>query len=187
MFHRANLRNNSKNGRSQVGQNRNSKKKPVAKLTLITEDNESFTVCKKVAEMSMFFKNMLQDTEGIPAPFIVPNVSGYDLKKIIEYCSYHCLDTDCPNDNDSLRSRRDRKIGHWDETFVRNIINKDGDPVIDNLVGLTKAAYFLDIPGLIWLMTKSIANTIDPKPIAEIREIFNVPVPSEREEEILQR
>ena len=52
------------------------------KVTLKSQDDQTFTVDKQVAERSVLLKNMLEDVGESEAPIPLPNVTGRVLKRV---------------------------------------------------------------------------------------------------------
>lgn len=104
-------------------------------ITLVTSDEETYTVQKKVAERSNLIKQMIEgesqltslpkltpdlagpSDEAIP----LPNVSSSVLVKVLEYCDHHQNDPLPPSDsNDADDARRKAtEISEWDAKFIQ--------------------------------------------------------------------
>merc|ERR1712025_584283 len=60
----------------------------VTKVTLKSSDDETFEVEQEVANMSETIKNLIEDAAADNDVIPLPNVSGKDLGKVIEYCKF---------------------------------------------------------------------------------------------------
>merc|ERR1711887_74911 len=126
------------------------------KITLKSSDEETFEVDQDVANMSETIKNMIEDT-GADVAIPLPNVSGKDLSKVIEYCTY--------------------KV---------NAAKKNEDVKVDQgtLFQLILAANYLNIKELLDLTCHSVASMIRGKSPEEIRKAFNIKNDFTPEEEV---
>jgi len=84
----------------------------------------------------------------------LPDVKGYTLSKVLEYCKYHIT---------SNASEKEKRI--WDTDFVQVKQNV--------LCELASASYYLDIKPLVNLTSRAIATQISVKNSEEIRETFS--------------
>ena len=134
-------------------------------LTLISQDNRSFTVSRSVAFSSEVVKTMIEnDKEETKIP--LPNVKGAVLEKVIEYMKYHdgnpAREIERP-----LRSFNMRNVVcDWDADFV------EVDQEI--LFELILAANYLDIKPLLDLVCAQVASMLKGKTPEEIRRKFNI-------------
>merc|ERR1739847_159719 len=87
----------------------------VTKVTLKSSDDETFEVDQEVANMSETIKNMIEDT-GADVAIPLPNVSGKDLAKVIEYCKFKA-DSKKKNADGEIISEEDVK--NWENEFVK--------------------------------------------------------------------
>ncbi|KAI8806033.1 putative negative regulator sulfur controller-3 [Cladochytrium replicatum] len=142
-------------------------------VTLVSQDNLSFTIARDVAERSVLLKNMLEDVaqdNSSAEPIPLPNVTGRILKQVIEYCEHHKNDPPVQgeDDRDSFETNRKRSddIEDWDANFVK----------VDNeqLFEIILAANYLDIKPLLDLGCKTVANQIKGKTPEQIREMYNI-------------
>ena len=137
-----------------------------AHIKLQSSDDQEFEVDKKVAEMSVTIKNMLEDLEGMSDnPIPLPNVTGKILSKVIEYCKWHQEHPTVVSEEKKGEKRTD-DIGEWDANFCK----------VDQatLFELILAANYLDIKSLLDLTCKTVANMIKGKTPEEIRRTFNI-------------
>ncbi|KAJ3099581.1 hypothetical protein HDU97_002929 [Phlyctochytrium planicorne] len=142
----------------------------MAKITLTSQDNKTFTVDKEVAERSMLLKNMLEDVGDSDAPIPLPNVAGKILEKVVEYCIHHKDDPPAPPEEEKdafdTSRRRSDDIEEWDAQFIK----VDNEELFDIIL----AANYLDIKSLLDLGCKTVANMIKGKTPEQIREMFNI-------------
>lgn len=128
-------------------------------------DGQTFKVMVKVAKMSATLGNLIEDS-GVGDVVPVPTVSGKTLGKIIEYCRYH---TENPSVQGVVSKKEDGTscdIIGWDVDFM--MIDQD------TLFDLVLATNYLDIPPLLDLCAKIIANLIKGKSTEELRKTFNI-------------
>lgn len=139
----------------------------VPQVTLVSSDEQSFKVEKKVAEMSVTIKDMIEDTahmmndQEIP----LPNVTGKILEKVIQYCKYHHENPTTVSEDNKDDNRSDN-ISQWDKEFC----------TVDQatLFEMILASNYLDIKGMLDLTCKTVANMIKGKTPDEIRKTFNI-------------
>ncbi|KAJ3087775.1 hypothetical protein HK102_010310 [Quaeritorhiza haematococci] len=141
----------------------------MTKVTLNSQDNQTFTIDKEVAERSMLLKNMLEDVGESDNAIPLPNVSGKILKKVIDYCIHHKDDPPVPPEEEREafdQKKRSDDIDEWDGNFIK----------VDNeeLFEIILAANYLDIKPLLDLGCKTVANMIKGKTPEQIREMFNI-------------
>ncbi|EJT49853.1 ubiquitin-protein ligase [Trichosporon asahii var. asahii CBS 8904] len=124
-------------------------------ITLVTSDEETFNVDKKVAERSNLIKQMIE------GEFTASSV----LVKVLEYCDHHQNDPLPPSDsNDADDARRKAtEISEWDAKFIQEM-----------LFEIILAANYLDIKPLLDVGCKTVANMIKGKTPEEIRKLFNI-------------
>ncbi|KAK4535626.1 hypothetical protein CDCA_CDCA05G1651 [Cyanidium caldarium] len=125
-------------------------------IRLRSAEGTVFTVEDSTARMSAFIRNMLEfvgdeDDSAVP----LEDIDAKTLAKVIEYCRYHAQ-ADRP---------KEEKV-QWDRDFLR----------VDQslLFSLTLAANFLDIPDLLELCCRHIADMIRGKTPEQIRAAFNI-------------
>merc|ERR1712010_36067 len=144
------------------------------KITLKSSDDDTFEVSLDVANMSETIKNMIEDT-GADVAIPLPNVSGKDLSKVIEYCTYKVNAAKKNADGNPTVAEEDVKT--WENEFVK----------VDQgtLFQLILAANYLNIKELLDLTCHSVASMIRGKSPEEIRKAFNIKndfTPEEEEE-----
>ena len=135
-----------------------------SQLTLTSQENESFTVDRKVACMSELVKTMAEGDDENTIP--LPNVKAAILKKVIEYMTYH-------NENPAKEIEKPLKsaimaevVDAWDASFV--------EVKQEILFELILAANYMDIKPLLDLTCAKVASMIKGKTPEQIRKTFNI-------------
>jgi S-phase kinase-associated protein 1 len=145
-------------------------------VTLISSDNQTFSVPKAVAIMSQTIKNTVDETDGGSVP--VPNVSGKVMSEVIKYCTYHVDRDKAKGEGASTEATKtDEEVKAWDAEFMQ----------VDQgaLFELILAANYLNIEPLLDLACATVAGMIKGKTPEEIRTQFNITndfTPEEEEE-----
>ncbi|XP_021756591.1 SKP1-like protein 14 [Chenopodium quinoa] len=127
------------------------------KLILKSSDGEKFEVDENVAMQSQTIKHMIEDLDDINSPIPVSIVTGTILSKVIEYCKKHATE-----DSDS-----DEQLKQWDKEYANNMD-------LNTLYYLLLAANYMEIKGLLELITQCVADMIKGKSPEEIRAHFNI-------------
>ncbi|XP_008791979.1 SKP1-like protein 1 [Phoenix dactylifera] len=141
-------------------------------IVLRSRNGEEFEVEESTARQSEVIGNVIDDgcaEDGIPLPI----VDTRTLAKVIEYCRKHAGATSELGDDGNA----DEEIKSWDAAYI--------DVHLDVLFDLLRASNFLNIPGLLDLACKKLANMIKGKSVEEIRRTFNIQndfTPEEEEE-----
>ncbi|PKA60129.1 SKP1-like protein 4 [Apostasia shenzhenica] len=141
------------------------------KIALRSADGEEFAVEAAVARESQTIRHMIEDgcaSSEIP----LPNVEGKTLAKVLEYCMKHVKASSAGEDR-----YLEEELREWDSDFVK----VDQETLFDIIL----AANYLNIPGLLDLTCKTVADMMRGKSPAEIRTIFNIKndyTPEEEEE-----
>lgn len=131
-------------------------------ITLQSSDATEFKVDKKVAEMSVTIKNIMEDLDDdLDIPLPLPNVTGEILGKIVEFCQHHVGDKPIEKDE-----KRTDDIAEWDADFCK--VDQE------ELFEIILAANYLDIKPLLDLTCKTVANMIKGKTPEEIRRTFDI-------------
>lgn len=151
---------------------------PDAPIVIISSDKDKFTVERKVAEKSLFIKNMLKnllpaegdedsDNEDNDEPIEIPtpNVRSAVMKNILEWCE-HYKDTEFPEDDQEDDSKKSAPIEAWDKNFL----NVDQEMLYEIIL----AANYLNIKPLLNAGCKVVAEMIRGKSPDEIRKTFNI-------------
>ncbi|PQP93721.1 SKP1-like protein 11 [Prunus yedoensis var. nudiflora] len=127
------------------------------KITLKSDDNQTFEVEVAVAMQSQTIKHMVED-DCVDDVIPLPNVTSSSLAKVIEYCKkHHEKDVDVKN-KETLKS--------WDTEFMKVDLHE--------LFDLILAANYLDIKSLLDLSCQTVVDMIKDKTPEEIRVIFNI-------------
>lgn len=127
-----------------------------------SQDGVQFPLEVRVAKMSTTMENLIEDA-GIENPIPLPNVTGSILAKVVEYCKYH---TENPTPVTEDDKKKDQEIIPWDLEFCK--VDQE------TLFELILAANYLDIPSLLDVTCKTVANMIRGKTPEEIRHMFNI-------------
>ncbi|GAV87655.1 Skp1 domain-containing protein/Skp1_POZ domain-containing protein [Cephalotus follicularis] len=134
------------------------------KITLVSNDDETFEVEEAVAKQSQTIKHMVED-DCANGPIPLPNVTGNILAKVIEYCNKHVEEA---NPTKSLLECASAKevMDKWEKEFVQVDQN--------TLFDLILAANYLDVKGLFDLTCQTVAEMMKGKSPEEIRQIFHI-------------
>lgn len=140
-------------------------------VKLISQDNESFVVTKKVAKMSKLITDMMlvdEDNDDEEREIPLPNAKGPILGKVLEFCKHHCGEEEMTPFEKPLK---DADLSKLVQEFYSNfIVNVDQE----TLFHLTLAANYLDIRPLLDLCSARIASFIKGKTPEQIRENLNI-------------
>jgi S-phase kinase-associated protein 1 len=135
-------------------------------LKLTSQDNQEFTVSRRVAMMSQLVKTMADgDTDANVIP--LPNVKGTVLKRVVEYMTYHADKPPQEIEKPLKSSDMKQVVGdEWDANFV--------DVQQELLFELILAANYMDIKPLLDLTCAKVASMIKGKSPESIRQTFNI-------------
>merc|ERR1712226_396566 len=103
-----------------------------------------------------------EDEEEIP----LPNVSSVILQKIIQWVTHLLENNEHEEDAIENNENKDEAISTWDTDFL-NVDQK-------TLCDLILAANYLDIPELLDLGIRTVANRIRGKTTQDIRDMFKI-------------
>jgi len=135
------------------------------KLKLVSQEDEKFTVSRKVALMSELVKTMVEgDKEEKEIP--LPNVKAAVLKKVVEYMTYHVDNLPKEIEKPLKSANMNEVVPKWDADFV------DVDQEL--LFELILAANYMDIKPLLDLTCAKVASMIKGKTPEQIRKTFNI-------------
>lgn len=134
------------------------------KVKVVTSDNKTFEIERKVAFVSKVIENVVQASS--PDEVIkLDLVDGATMEKVLEFCEHYKdeapLDIEKP-----LKSELIKAVPLWDYNFI-NIPN-------DELMRLIMAANYMDIVPLSILGCAQIASKIKGRPVEQIRKEFNI-------------
>lgn len=136
-------------------------------IKLISSDNKIFNVSKEIICKSGLIKNIIDDlSHGIDIEIPLKQVKSDILEKALEYC-IHYKDTKFIENKDLCN------IDEWDKSYI-NVDQKTLNDII-------LAANFMNIPDLLELGCKTIANQLKNKSLDEIRDFFNISVNNKTE------
>jgi len=143
-------------------------------VSIITNDNKTYNIDFNIVKCSNVLKNFIEDE--CSGSFPLQQISSKDFDKILEYAE---INKDVIQIEENVKNS-----DKLDENFIYNpkefehFPEKDRDFInkfsIDELINLTEASNFLDIPNLLDLCTHKIANIIQDKTTEEMRVLFGV-------------
>ncbi|RUP51178.1 putative negative regulator sulfur controller-3 [Jimgerdemannia flammicorona] len=136
------------------------------KVTLTSSDNENFSVNKEITKRSILIKNMLEDVGKSDTPIPLPNVNSKVLRKVIEWCEYHCMDPLAPTNENTENQKQNTDIEDWDQKFIE--VDQE------TLFKIILATNYLNIKPLLDIGCKTITNMIKGKSPEEIYKTFNI-------------
>jgi S-phase kinase-associated protein 1 len=141
--------------------------KPI--IRLVTSDGKS-TVCdESIIHASGFLQNMVRDYQSSnqegPIDVSLPNTNSIILSKVAEFCQHHRNDLPWTAETIS-KLRQEATMEHWDEQFCK----VDQKTLFDLMI----SANFLNIPSLLEVTCKTVADMIRGKSPDEIRSTFNI-------------
>eukprot|EP01031_Cornospumella_fuschlensis_P025383 gene25383-30650_t len=155
---------------------------PETKVTLVSNDNEKFSVSVEVAKMSALVRNMLPDEDDEEESCVpLPNVNSSTLSKVLAFCLHYLAEPMTPLVKPLQDSDLRKLVQEYYVSFITSLDN-------DAFYHITSAANYLDIRPLLDLCCALIASKIHGKSIDEIRRNFNLTSDrTEEEEQELQR
>ncbi|KAH7687468.1 S-phase kinase-associated protein 1 [Dioscorea alata] len=132
-------------------------------VTLRSKDNKEFRVKQSTAAQSKLLKDLIDqgcctDQQAIP----IFEVSSNVLQSLIEYCKKHAELS--PSHNAEL-------LKDWDSNFMKTMAEKED---IEFIGYLLIAANYLEVDGLLNLITTTVADMIRGKTPEEIRTILRI-------------
>lgn len=146
-------------------------------MKMMSKDGEDFDVPVKVARMSKMFNETIpeNDDEIEDTDLQCPKVSGKTLKKVIEFCTYYQDEEALQKIEVGSKEKLEEVVTQdWYVTFITQFEREE-------LFDLIQAANYLDIQPLLELSVLAICVKINNKTPKEVREIFNIPHPDEKE------
>jgi len=170
-------------------------------LIIKTADKETFHVELEVARQSQTIRNMLDDLNITEAqigsagsentlPLTNEEITGPLFKKALIWMEKNRGNPDFQPDDDTnlsneLKALKDEAVVYWDllnqweKLYVYDMLAD-----VDNMLRLLIVANFLEIKGLVDLMTTAIALQIQGRTEEEIREAFHVKDPKYTKKEL---
>lgn len=134
-------------------------------LTLVSQEEQKFTVGKKTALQSELVKTMAEgDKEESEIP--LPNVKSAVLQKVIQYMTYHVSNPAKEIEKPLKSANMAEVVSQWDADFV--------DVDQEMLFELILAANYMDIKPLLDLTCAKVASMIKGKTPDQIRKTFNI-------------
>jgi S-phase kinase-associated protein 1 len=134
-------------------------------LNLKSKDGQDFKICKQYAELSVLIKNMCQDFNEVNLS--INEVEAKMLALVVEYLN-HFKGIAPPEIEKPLKSiNLFEDTDEWSAKFIENLS-------LEDVVELSCAANFMDIPCLLDLTCAKIASLCKDKSQEEIFQIFGV-------------
>ncbi|CAN6199876.1 unnamed protein product [Urochloa humidicola] len=157
-------------------------------ITVVSSEGKPFKVSEEAARLSSVLADMV-DNGCAGGSIPLPNVTAKALSTVIKYCDKHAAaaaaaakpDSDDGAEEGSSSSgtaASDTTLAEWDRKLVDKL-------TMDSLFDLLLAANFLDIKGLLGVVSQKVADTIQSKSPAQVRTIFGIAndfTPEEEEE-----
>ncbi|XP_051196361.1 SKP1-like protein 4 [Lolium perenne] len=136
-------------------------------VTLRSSDGEEFVVkADTFASASVLVRNMLEDDcAGGAIP--LPQVTGRILSRVIDYCDRHYADADAATYVAEPFSSGDPDLERFDTDFI-------GGVDYNTLIDLILAANYLEVPRLLDLACKTVADQMRGKTVEEMRAHFKI-------------
>lgn len=148
------------------------------KITLISNDNESFEVNRKAALLSQLIKTSLDsDVEAKEVP--VPGVKGHILKLIVEYMEhYKDGESDAPEKPLKSNNHEEFYTDKFDTEFfgkyTTNEDDKERKTKNRDLYDLILAANYMDMNKMLHKGCAAVAAKIKGQPLEKIKNILSV-------------
>lgn len=135
---------------------------------LQSQDGQDFKVLVGVAKMNETLKNLIEDS-GIDCPIPLPNITGKNLSKVLEYCKWHKENPSVAPADTTTKAADDKRTDDlcgWDLDFCK----------VEQLqlFELILAANYLDNKPLLDTLCKTVANMVKGKTPEQIRTMFNI-------------
>eukprot|EP00933_Yihiella_yeosuensis_P055125 TRINITY_DN53802_c0_g1_i1.p1 TRINITY_DN53802_c0_g1~~TRINITY_DN53802_c0_g1_i1.p1 ORF type:complete len:179 (+),score=26.99 TRINITY_DN53802_c0_g1_i1:22-537(+) len=144
------------------------------KLTLISLEQERYTVSRRVALMSELIRTIV-DGDSSSTEIPLPHVKGSILHKVVLYMKYHA-DNPAKEIEKPLKSPiMSEVVEQWDADFI--------DVEQEQLFDLVLAASYLHIKSLLDLCCAKVASILKNKTAEQIRKALNVQGDFSKEEE----
>ena len=160
-------------------------------LNIKTADGASFNVDWDIIQKSQTIKTMIEDL-GIDQnsigddtiPLFNEEVTGPVFKKVIEWCEKNRAVPDSMEVDDEEEDELFKKgksvsgddLNDWEKKYI--------NMSIDEMFPLLICGNFLEIKGLVQLMTKAVALQMQGKTVEEMRKNLDLPDPKWTEEEL---
>jgi len=144
-------------------------------VNLVTQESDSFTVSRKVVEISELIRTMLDDSieeDAEPQEIPLPNMKSPVMAKVIEFCKHHCKEpmAKIPEPIKYGLQVSD-VVQDWYGEFVDGMVDKKD---FEMLFELILAANYLDIKPLLDLTCATVGLLIMNKTPDQIRERFGI-------------
>ena len=136
-------------------------------LTLVSKDNQSFTVESKNAIIAKLIKSGLE-LDSSSSSFDL-QVNGSVLSKIVEYMNHH-QGTEADIVEKPLRHKDMEKV--CKDPFDAKFIDQVDQGSRQDLYDIILAANYMDIPALLHLGCAKVASLIKGQPLEKIKDIL---------------
>lgn len=146
-------------------------------ISFKTNDDMIITTTKRIAEMSITIKNLIEDLgydntspseeDAIP----LQSINSTTLKFVLDYCQHHVDDKPKAWEIRYPDTLDSSEPWGWDGDFVNQFSTKD---TIPQLFDIISAANYLDNKKLLNLCCKKVAYIIKDKNTDEIRDMFGL-------------
>ena len=164
-------------------------------LHIITTDKIMFHVEMEVAQQSQTIRNMLeklniQEDGNNILPLTNEEITGPLFKKALIWMEKNRGKPDFQPDDDTnlskeLKALKDQAVVYWDQLNQwEKLYVYDMLADVDNMLRLLIVANFLEIKGLIDLMTTAVALQIQGRTEEQIREAFHIQDPKYTKKEL---
>ena len=136
-------------------------------VRVMTSDGQEFALPRKVAEMSMLIKSIVDEDDSSREVVPLANVSSSVMVHVIRFCNMH-VETPMPELEKPLRSSNLEEVMPKPYADLVNALEQN------MMFELIMAANYLDIPPLLDLASAKVASLIKGKTPEEIRQTFNI-------------
>lgn len=154
------------------------------KVTLVLSDGSEITVAENIICVSKTINDqisecrqnalIMQNDQDYKVPISNPKCNQQNLKWIIEWATYYVDHKNefVTSDEDKFRSEI---VNEFDKQFIAKIPIVGHSDDNNNIFSLIVATNYLDIPLLLCLCCKTVANCIKQYTPDEIKERFRIP------------
>ena len=129
-------------------------------VTFLSTTDDQITLDRQAAEMSATVRAMLEDV-GEDAPIPLPNVTTPVLQRVVEYMRWMI---------DRPEGAAAAPVVDGSSEFERSFVDCENEQLFD----LIMAANYMEIPPLLELTCRAVAQKVRGKTPEEIRRTFNI-------------
>ncbi|CAL0322613.1 unnamed protein product [Lupinus luteus] len=135
---------------------------PKRTISLKPCDGDVVEVSSTIAKQMQTIQSFVEDDSFISTTTIIPlpNVTAFQLSKIIDYLNYHNNDKAATNDVKDSNKK-------FDEEFLKELEH-------DQLKELLHAANYLDVKEVLDFLCQAVADLIQDKSVKFVRKFFGV-------------